>query len=349
MKRVLAFVGLAVLLSACGGGGSSSDTTGGTNPVPTTPKTSAPTKTSERSDAQNAISAYYASTQFSTSGAAALSASRHAMAYFGTAPSRRRDGSTACSNNTITTTTTTSATSATITVDQYYDASCTTLKNELVWNLALSGTTGSGAFTDTAYGTTGSQTAYLAGTLTMTFNSAITGVVALTMDVTTVATSQTAASTGQIGIACSLVTPISCGTAAVADLAGAQQGTNVSITATQSGSTVDMQLSAQAYTASSGMSLAEATFPNWTITGGTQVASLSGSLDVSSTSVTANLTDAQYGTTVTLTAGTGGGLSGTIASGSATEATFTVDGNGNGTISYSDGSTATISGWLITG
>jgi hypothetical protein len=106
--------------------------------------------------------------------------------------------------------------------------------------------------------------------------------------------------------------------------------------------------------ATQSMTIAPATAPAWTITGGTQVTTLSGTATIgfgpSAMMSTANitLTDSADGLTITLTSIGHGGLSGNVTNSSgATVATVTVDANGDGVINYTSGATAQIRDWVI--
>jgi hypothetical protein len=106
--------------------------------------------------------------------------------------------------------------------------------------------------------------------------------------------------------------------------------------------------------ATQSMTIAPATAPAWSLTGGTQVTALSGTATIgfgpsammSNASIT--LVDSADGLTITLTSIAHGGLSGTVTNGSGQAvATVTVDANGDGTINYTSGATAQIRDWVI--
>jgi hypothetical protein len=107
--------------------------------------------------------------------------------------------------------------------------------------------------------------------------------------------------------------------------------------------------------ATQSMTIAPATAPAWTMTGGTQVTTLSGTATIGfgqdATMSTANITldDTADGLTITLTSvGNRGGLSGNVTNSSGqTVATVTVDANGDGVINYTTGATAQIRDWVI--
>lgn len=370
MKRIFYIFAACIGLAACGGGGGGGGGITPTAPVPKatptpTPTPSAPTQQSERADAQQALSAYQAASQITPTGAnSVLSTARRApffVAQLHSKQSMHRMTTTACSNGVITSTTQTSSTTATVVVDTYYDPSCVTLWEDLTWNVTLSGTTLAGPFSFDTYAQSGAQLAYASGTLSVTMNSALTTATAMSIQMNDIASSPTAPSQGQLGLACGLTSSLNCGYAIVANVANSgEQGVNMTLGATEtpgtSGSyTVTLNLNAQSYTGGAGsMSIAQAAFPAWSISGGTLANSLAGSMTVgyaangSPTSLSASFTDPVYATTVSLSATTSG-ISGTITKGTTSFATFSVDMNGNGTISYSDNTTGKIEDWMIVG
>lgn len=98
----------------------------------------------------------------------------------------------------------------------------------------------------------------------------------------------------------------------------------------------------------------QVTPPAWTITGGTQAVTLSGTATLgfgaSGLFNNANivLTDSADGLTITFTSANHGGLQGTVANASGqTVATVTVDANGDGVIDYTSGMTAQIRDWIV--
>jgi hypothetical protein len=106
--------------------------------------------------------------------------------------------------------------------------------------------------------------------------------------------------------------------------------------------------------ATQSMTIAPATAPAWSITGGTQITTLSGTATLgfgpSGMMSNANITlvDSADGLTITLTSIAHGGLSGTVTTSSGqTVATVTVDANGDGTIDYTSGETAQVRDWVI--
>jgi hypothetical protein len=106
--------------------------------------------------------------------------------------------------------------------------------------------------------------------------------------------------------------------------------------------------------ATGSMTIAPAKAPLWTVNGGTQVTTLSGTATIGfgyagmigSANIT--LVDSADGLTITLTSIGRGGLSGTVTNSSdQTVATVRVDANGDGVIDYTSGATAQIRDWVI--
>jgi hypothetical protein len=333
--------------------------------VPSATPPPVPTQQSERADAQQALSAYQAASQVGESGGpSALSAARRPetiSAVRRTLLRRESSTTTPCTNGVITTTNQTSPTTAVITVDSYYDPTCTTLWAQLTWNVTAGGTTAAGPFSYDDYAKTGAQEGYTSGTLSITFNSALTAATAFSVDMNDIATSPTSPSYGQVELACGQTSSLNCGFAVIADTAGgSEQGANMTmgagITMHPAGSySVTVNVNAQAYTSgANGMSISPGTFPAWTISGGTLENSVAGTLSVlysgtsTPNSLSASFTDAQYDTKVTLAA-SNGGLTGTISRESASLAAFSVDVSGNGTITYGNGTTGQIRDWLVIG
>lgn len=370
MKRVFCILALCLGLAACGGGGGGPAGGGLTPrapaPTPTpSPTPSAPTQQSERADAQQALSAYQAASQITPTGSSSiLSVGRRAPYFVAQMRAKQkpdRQTTSACTNGVITSTTQTSPSTATIVVYTYYDSNCVTLWNDLTWNITASNTTVAGPFTYDEYEQSGVQQGYVSGSLSVTLNSALTAVTQISMQMNDISTSPTAPSQGQLGLACGVTSSANCGVAMVANIAGGgEQGATMTMGATETPGTsgtynVTLNLNAQGYTSGAGaMSIAAGTFPAWTISGGTLVSSLSGTMTAayagngSPTSLSASFTDPMYGTSVALTS-TLSGVSGTITKGTTSYATFSVDMNGHGTISYSDGTTGQIQDWMIVG
>ncbi len=167
------------------------------------------------------------------------------------------------------------------------------------------------------------------------------------------------------GLSCNIgFTSQTCGSGAVEHLAslaqdfGATVNANVTvIPAPGAGSFLTFNGNAASYKAAlNGLTLAPGPFPAWSISGGTLTdsATLGGGLTFSSGAVLTGgsliFVDANADATVDITAaGSPLVISGVIKQTSTgqTKATFGVDLDGNGSITFSDGSTALIVAWQI--
>jgi hypothetical protein len=270
-----------------------------------------------------------------------------------------------CLNGVVTTANQTSPTTATVTVDTYYDFACTTLWQQFTWNVTTTGSTQeTGPFSYAAYTANGVQEGYASGTMSVTLDSSSGAVLDFSLQ-TDVAKSVTAPPFGTAALACGQTPPLgpslSCGFAEVADVSsGGEQGANMILNVTQTSAlvgsfTLSANVTAQAYIAgTNGMTISSATPFTWAISGGTLESAIAGTITIAyqangiPTSVTGNLTDSRHATTVTLAA-TKSGLTGSVAGGSTSYATFSVDLSGNGTITYANGAAGQIQSWLIAG
>jgi hypothetical protein len=106
--------------------------------------------------------------------------------------------------------------------------------------------------------------------------------------------------------------------------------------------------------ATQSMTIASGTAPAWSITGGTQIATLTGTANLGFgpsgmfSNVNVTLNDTADGLTITLTSSQGRELTGSVTNSSGqTVATVSVDVNGDGVIDYTTGATAQIRDWVI--
>jgi len=253
----------------------------------------------------------------------------------------------------------------TIVIDQYYDSACTSLwfvGNLIATEPNASTLTLTGSYT--YYTTAGAVYEYASPTtLTVTETSSTSVTVSLE---TTVAANSTSAPLGTVGVGCSIVTSsAACSVAAVAHEAAtsADDGValNVSATvgsATAAGTPVTISGSGSAAIGSldSISVIAQGTY-GFGISGGAIVdtATDAGTLTVSPTGTIAGgtftVTDAADGGTLTATDNPATQtLTGTLVQTSTgvTIATYTVNTTtGSGTLTYSNGSTGTITGWNV--
>jgi hypothetical protein len=118
---------------------------------------------------------------------------------------------------------------------------------------------------------------------------------------------------------------------------------------------LQLTISGTGYAGATGsMTIAPATAPAWSISGGTQVSTLSGTLalgchaDDSLGTSSLTLTDSADGYTIALTSNGNHRLSGNVTNASnQTIATVNVDDSGNGVINYTTGATGKIRDWVV--
>ncbi|HTV72528.1 MAG TPA: hypothetical protein VME66_02335 [Candidatus Acidoferrales bacterium] len=248
----------------------------------------------------------------------------------------------------------TSGTVISFTIDTYYDSGCTQLWQNTAGTFDTSQDSFNAAVTTDSLA--GSVIAYetLNGALTLTA-IALQGTEASSVGGTPFLT---------IGMTCSIAGSISCGAADIRNLTGLSESLGVTeqLTYTTSlvsggGTTTSASGSEDVYTGSlGGLSIGQGSGTAWTVSGGTQVAALSATLSEAvnaSNVITAfNVTesDTAQNTGLTLSLNGSGGFNGTITelSTGTTAATFTVDQNGDGTITYANGTTAPITDYIVT-
>lgn len=382
MKRLIVPGVVLFALAGCGGGGGSTSGggAGGVNP-PAQPSAvrSVPTQRAVAGQTLQTASAVQSLYLFAGGGTVPLSTVRKAIdasarrvtlgyATRGSAPVavRRRTASapvwSACSNASESATVVVSATEEILYLRSFYDAACTNLKQDVMLDVvATSSTAGSISGTLSSYTTTGTQYAYQ--TLALSFTTTATGTLSTISLQTTDAVTPTSPQLDTLGVACGVSgASATCGAGAVehSQTLNADAGMTLSFAFSASAGTnglvtVPVSLNSSAYSgALNALQLAAATFPNWSISGGTllDTASVSGQLAFTAsgvlTSGTLALTDTADHASVTMTTSTTG------TTGSVTDtatntvvATFTVDPNGNGTIHYGDGTVGQITGWQI--
>jgi hypothetical protein len=270
-----------------------------------------------------------------------------------------------CSNGSESATNIISQTEAQVYERVFYDNACTKLYQDIFLDLvATSPSAVSATGSDTYYTSAGQVFDYTTVALSVTLTSSSSGTISIQA---TDAPSPTAAQTAAIGVACSLASSAAgCGFGGVTHEAAASQdlGATLSFNATEgaaSGGTVPVTISGtgSSFTGSlNALALSAGTFPNWVISGGSTVdtATFNGTVTFTTSAnlagMSITLTDAADDGTVTVTAaGTPAVVTGTIKQTDTgqTLATFTTDAPGNGTITYSNGTTATITNWNVLG
>jgi hypothetical protein len=387
MRKIFVAAVCAVAFSACGGGGGSAPggslAPGGTGATPT--PSSIQTTSVQRADAAEALTSYsgtalvaqyglggtsIASVRRSIDAAAVRVTEAYRQGYRAprsTSPRQTQSVAySACANGFESAQVNVSPSEVQIYDRVFYDAACTKLYEDLFIDATASSQTAIGATgTATYYNTAG--TVYDYKTITLTLTGIGTGAGSFSI-IGKDAPSASAAPTASLGVACNVATnSLGCGIAAIAsesalsqDL-GALMGFTTSASTSANGNvTVPITGSASAYTGALGaLSLAQGTFPNFTISGGSlaQSGTFNGTFTFASTGVLVSgsftLTDSATDGTVTVaSSGTPAtSVSGTIKRTSTGQvvATFTTDGAGNGTITYGNGTTAQIVNWQIFG
>ena len=292
----------------------------------------------------------------STSSATTLAAvARHALAV---GRGRVPLSTPSCVNGQTTADVTNADGSTTSTQTTYYDAACTQPSQAIVVNvpaLAPGATSISGTGTLTTYSVAGSVTGYTTMSLTIAISGSTTVVTLVASQATTVG----GAPYANLGITCSAAlagTSVQCGAANVVTTGGTQVGASVALTLTSVtaawATTRTATMSASAYSAASGLAIAQGAVPAWSVTGGSPVATIGGT--VSATVTGSQVTNA----TITLTGPGGVTVNGSAAGGNyaitvqqngVTQGSVTVNASGNGTITYAGGTTATIANWIVNG
>ncbi len=246
----------------------------------------------------------------------------------------------------------------------FYDSACTELYQDIFLDLvATSSSAATATGTDTYYTTGGQVDDYTTVALSITLSGSNSGTISI---LATDAPSATAPQNAAVGVACSIAsTTLGCGSGAVVHEAAASQDLgatmtlNASASSTSSTATIALNGSGSAFAGGyQALALSAGQFPNWVVSGGSTIdsASFSGSVTYTTSgalvTIAVTLTDANDDGTVTMTAsGSPVVITGTVKQTDTgqTVATFTVNGAGNGTIMYSNGTTATITDWLVLG
>jgi hypothetical protein len=354
MRVRLSFTAVVALLvlAACGGGGSSSP---GSVSVPPPVNDGVTQQSVQRADSQDALVGVEGYQEFTTGGESALAVgpTMHRLVRKIGARSLlgRRDTSTGCEAGSSgggveITTTQTGADTETVTIQEYYDAACTELESTLNWTATISssatGYTIAGPATFSEYAE-GSSTVTESANAQIAFyensSETLTGISILLTGITIDGNSA-----GSLGVACTETGATACGLAMVTS-GNSEVGALASMTL--SGSSVSMQISQYA---GSSLTIAPATLPDWTISPAsdqTQSVSISGS--ASGSGFTLTMTDSQNGGTYTIDGSSSGTVTGTlvVTGTSTTEASFTLNAAGNGTVTFSNGTTANVVDYVI--
>ena len=365
--RSISAYSLVALLAACGGGGGGGSTGGGGGTV--TPPINGQNMSQssvQRADVQGMLAGVQAQREYGGGSSTVLSRQRAALGaaveraqregmFGGTrAPLATATSAPGCSNGSVSSTVAGPNGSTIVSLSVYYDSLCTQIEDTIVWTATQTGNVVAGPATISLYSTTGTQTETSSGQIQFVYNSSnnLTGISFLLTSIMSGGKPQ-----GQLALGCSVTSSVSesCGVAVAADVysQSLEDGANVSFTATSSGSgsTFSMQTS-EYQSAIEGLSIAAAGFPDWAISPSsaqTGSITIAGTQTASSISLTA--TDATNGGSVTISGSPSGTLSGTITRSDtqATVGTFTVDANGNGTLTYGNGTQVSIFNYTVQG
>lgn len=358
ISRFTTALTLCALLAACGGGGGGGGTTGGGGVTPpTTPNVTQ--QSVQREDAQSGIAGVQAARSVTNGDTTTYAKVRALRAYverlgkaaiFGPGA---RYGIGPCSGGQETSQTNNPNGTVTLEIDTFYDNACTAIESKLVWTASQSGADITGPATSTQYSNSGTVTE--TDTMTITFYLSGSNLTGFSLQVTSIV--QNGAQVGQAGVACTIVSTssISCGVADANNVTAGEVGANVSETVTvasNSNTTLSMQVSAYQANAANALSISAATFPFWTVSPAadqTQSVSVSGS--TTATSITLTVTDSTNGGSLAIGGSTSGAVTGTLTrtDTGATVATFSIDGFGNGTLTYGGGTQVSIVNYAVQG
>lgn len=359
IRRIAVFVSVA-LLAACGGGGGGS---GSNVSVPPPAQTNITQQSVQRSDAQSGLSGLNAYLSYAGGGSLSTYAATRTLVSGVKSKGRawltnlRRDGATGCEDGTVSGYTENSNGTVTFTIDDYYDSACDNIESSLVWTATISSNDEvfSGPATLINYSTSGAVTETTTATIEFIFNSSgdLTGFSILATSIV-----ENNTSLGQAGIGCSVAsaTTVSCGVAAAANIAASslEDGANVSMTATTS-SAVSVSMQISTYQGGlNALSIASGTFPDWTVSPSSDLlgsVAISGTESPTSATVSLTLTDSTNDATLSMTGSIDGTVTGTLTNNAngATVASFSVNAQGNGTLTYGNGDTASIVDYIVQG
>jgi hypothetical protein len=227
-------------------------------------------------------------------------------------------------------------------INTYYDSGCADLWQAVVGTLNTSQDSFSATVTTDSLAGSVIDYETLNGTLTLT-SIAVQGTDADSVGGTPVMS---------IGLTCSLSGSLACGAADASNVSSLNEAIGVSgkftyASSSSNGSTTMTGTGAEnVYTGSlGGLSIAQGSQLSWTVSGGTLVASLTENLSETvngsntATAFTVTGSDVALDTGLSMSLNNSGGFNGTITqlSTGTTVATFTVDQNGNGTITFAGG------------
>lgn len=361
VRGLLATVSIVAFLAACGGGGggtlpASGGSGGGSTGGSTGSSSGALTSTAvERSDTQSALLGVQAY-ENAEGGAGGILTARRALvrvAAKGLLARARRDVTSSCSEGANgggieLSEVPGSGDSEIVTIETFYDVNCKEPDVELVWTGTPSGDEASGPATYTQYSQSGAVEYTANAQVTIYYaNDTYQTETGISMLLTSISGSDSG-SLASMGLACS-ETSGACSLAAIDDTASGQVGAIADLSA--SASSISMQL--QAYQGGpDALSIASGSpFPDWTISPSsdeTASVSISGGAAAGG-GFTLTMTDNLNGGTFSIDGTASGTIAGTLTptGGSATDASFTIDAAGNGTVTYANGTTASIVDYVL--
>lgn len=375
----IVFLIVAVVLAACGGGGTSSTPGmsggGATN-------SSAASVASQRNVAGSALASVGDDVDFDEWGPSGGISTLALQDAVSVQDVHTQSASGTCQNGVEFSQSSTGSGQVTQTIEIFFDPSCTEPFKLITQTITFSSSGGSIQGSEEVWDQAGAVVAYKTFSLAFTLsNGHATSIVAQK----SVAPAPSASPLLQVGESCVFGTsnPIDCGAGNVLTISqptaspspldesigftGTATGTFVTPSPSPSASPpswgqpneLQIQLDGTGYTGAIGaLTLASATLPAWTISGGTQVLTLTGTVTLGfggpqwggGAMSSISLDESALGLTVTLTSSKGGKLTGDVTNSSGTVvATITLDYSGTGTITYSNGTTAQVVDWIILG
>ncbi len=373
------FLITAVLLAACGGGGASSTPSMSGGMGGSSAATSVATQRNVAGSALASVSDGVDFDEWGPSGGISSLALQDAVSV--ESVHTQSTGGT-CQNGVEFSQSSTGEGQVTQTIEIFYDQSCTEPFKLITQTITFSSSGGSVQGSEEVWDQAGSVVAYKTYSLAFTLSSGhVTSIVAQK----SVAPAPSASPLFQVGESCVFGTsnPIDCGAGNVLTIsqpsaspspldesigfAGTATGTFVTPSPSPSATPpswgqpneLQIDLNGTGYTGAVGaLTLASSTLPAWTISGGTQVLTLTGTVTLGfggpewggGAMSSISLDESALGLTVTLTSSKGGKLSGNVTNASGTVvATMSLDYSGTGTITYSNGTTAQVIDWIILG
>jgi len=336
--------------------------------------------------------------QFGAADGALISAINEART--ATAGNSSSSGVTSCNHGAEFAFSSTSSDSAVVTIDYFYDPQCSVQYKTLVLDITFSGTGGAASGSEQVYTPSGATIDYQTYDISFVDASSGNQLASITVAKTiaaqpsaspyasvgyscnfgndratdcgngnTIALPSASPSPFSIGFedttVGSIVTPSPSASPTTA-ASGAPSGSPSSGPWIPSGNQgaqaqVQLQINGAGYTGSlGGLTLAAATTPAWTIGGGQEVTTLTGTVTSSfggqgmggncgsgaMSSISLTITDTADGLVATLSS-SGAKLTGTVTSSGTTVATISLDRSGSGSISFTNGTTSAVKDWVI--